>query len=218
MDTKWETFCQCLCYCFLFLVMVRLLLGLVFLVTTTLVFIFKHEIDHSIVSQPHEKAENGHHNPMDDDSDSNNNDEELSLGVFETYAVLVKILCLKPMRIMVIALLTGKIAFAATDGMTDLKLINDGADHTDKNMRPAPSSSLRYKSCLSWVLGKQIRPEAEAVETWFFVGVPVPTGVMSFGTVQLRRLLDTVIFVSTKRVHLQSFPTKTPPRKIHSTT
>ncbi|KAL3087794.1 hypothetical protein niasHT_029558 [Heterodera trifolii] len=127
--------------------------GLVFLVTTTLVFIFKHEIDHSIVSQPHEKAENGHHNPMDDDSDSNNNDEELSLGVFETYAVLVKILCLKPMLIMVIVLLTGKIAFAATDGMTDLKLINEGLTTDKIASRSIFLTPLQI--ILPWVLGKQ---------------------------------------------------------------
>lgn len=48
-------------------------------------------------------------------------EEELALGVLETYSVLVRILCLKPMRIMVVVLLTAKIAFAATDSMTDLK-------------------------------------------------------------------------------------------------
>uniref|UniRef100_A0A183BUZ3 hydroxyacylglutathione hydrolase n=1 Tax=Globodera pallida TaxID=36090 RepID=A0A183BUZ3_GLOPA len=86
--------------------------GLVFLVTTTLVFIFKHEIDHSI-PQRQEKVENGHHHPVDED-----HSDELSLNVFETYTVLVKILCLKPMLIMVVVLLTGKI------GGTYMTLLN----------------------------------------------------------------------------------------------
>jgi PAT family acetyl-CoA transporter-like MFS transporter 1 len=76
-----------------------------------------------------------------DKLDKPHEDEELSLSVFQTYTILFKILCLKPMMIMVGVLLTAKvctlvyskwnirslqIAFAATDGMTDLKLIAAG--------------------------------------------------------------------------------------------
>uniref|UniRef100_A0A914HHW4 hydroxyacylglutathione hydrolase n=1 Tax=Globodera rostochiensis TaxID=31243 RepID=A0A914HHW4_GLORO len=121
--------------------------GLVFLVTTTLVFIFKHEIDHSI-PQRQEKAEDGHHHPMDEE-----HGDELSLNVFETYTVLVKILCLKPMLIMVVVLLTGKIAFAATDGMTDLKLINAGLTTDKIASRSIFLTPLQI--ILPWVLGKQ---------------------------------------------------------------
>ncbi|KAI1727431.1 acetyl-coenzyme A transporter 1 domain-containing protein [Ditylenchus destructor] len=81
--------------------------GLVFLLSTTLILIFKRETTYS-----------------DDNDDTN-------LGVLETYMVLAKILCLTPIIWFATILLTGKIAFAATDGITDLKLINAGIT-TDK--------------------------------------------------------------------------------------
>ncbi|CAI4228269.1 unnamed protein product [Auanema sp. JU1783] len=84
--------------------------GLVFIVSTTLVLIFKKEVDNSVSES--EKA-------IDEDG-------ELHLGIGETYLVLLKILLLKPMMTMVFILLTGKIAFAATDGITSLKLIGMG--------------------------------------------------------------------------------------------
>src|SRR4051794_30032398 len=58
-------------------------------------------------------------------------EEEMSFGVGETYSILARILMLKPMMLMVVFLLTAKIAFAATDGMTDLKFIAAGLT-TDK--------------------------------------------------------------------------------------
>ncbi|VDN07068.1 unnamed protein product [Thelazia callipaeda] len=89
--------------------------GWVFLITTTAVLVFKKEIDYSVsnkfVSSLYEK---------DDKS------EELELGIIETYTVLWRILRLKPMIWMVLVLLTGKLAFAATDGITGLKLIGMG--------------------------------------------------------------------------------------------
>ncbi|VDK68185.1 unnamed protein product [Gongylonema pulchrum] len=50
----------------------------------------------------------------------------MELGIVETYTILWKILRLKPMIWMVFVLLTGKFAFAATDGITGLKLIGMG--------------------------------------------------------------------------------------------
>lgn len=50
------------------------------------------------------KAEGGQ---KDDKEDSV--DDELNLNVFETYVILFKILCLKPMLIMVSVLLTAKV-------------------------------------------------------------------------------------------------------------
>ncbi len=55
----------------------------------------------------------------------------MTFGVVDTYGILAKILMLKPMMVMVVFLLTAKIAFAATDGMTDLKFIAEGIT-TDK--------------------------------------------------------------------------------------
>ncbi|ETN86082.1 hypothetical protein NECAME_16483 [Necator americanus] len=59
-------------------------------------------------------------------SEDNDDEKELDLGITETYTVLWKILKLKPMLWMLVILLTGKIAFAATDGITGLKLIGMG--------------------------------------------------------------------------------------------
>lgn len=126
--------------------------GIVFLITTTLVFIFKHEIDHSVEQSPSSAAENGHKNSGSDE-EKEKNEEELSLNVKETYTILAKILCLKPMLVMIVVLLTGKIAFAASDGMTDLKLIAVGIT-TDK----IASRSLFLTPLhivLPWLLGKQ---------------------------------------------------------------
>ncbi|VDM56843.1 unnamed protein product [Angiostrongylus costaricensis] len=85
--------------------------GWVFIVSTTLVLIFKKEVDKSV------EISSG--NSIGDEN-------ELELGIVETYSVLWKILKLKPMVYMLIILLTGKIAFAATDGITGLKLIEIG--------------------------------------------------------------------------------------------
>uniref|UniRef100_A0A915DTG4 Uncharacterized protein n=1 Tax=Ditylenchus dipsaci TaxID=166011 RepID=A0A915DTG4_9BILA len=58
-------------------------------------------------------------------SDACGNDE-ISLGVFDTYIVLAKILCLKPIIYMVLFSLRPRSHFPATDGITDLKLIAAG--------------------------------------------------------------------------------------------
>ncbi|VDP08875.1 unnamed protein product [Heligmosomoides polygyrus] len=84
--------------------------GWIFIISTTLVLIFKKEVDNSLESS----------------SSSDDGDKELELGIVETYGVLWKILKLKPMLFMLVILLTGKVAFAATDGITGLKLIGMG--------------------------------------------------------------------------------------------
>jgi len=81
--------------------------GWVFLITTTIVLIFKKEVDYS--QKPTAAEEN-----------------ELEFGIVGTYKILLKILQLKPVLMMTVVLLTGKIAFAATDGITSLKLIEMG--------------------------------------------------------------------------------------------
>uniref|UniRef100_A0A8R1DKG8 Acetyl-coenzyme A transporter 1 n=1 Tax=Caenorhabditis japonica TaxID=281687 RepID=A0A8R1DKG8_CAEJA len=90
--------------------------GWVFIVTTTLVMILKREVDKSVPAADR----NGQVAETEED------EGELELGVAESYAVLFKILKLKPIHWMVAILLTGKLAFAASDGMTSLKLIDMG--------------------------------------------------------------------------------------------
>ncbi|KAK6733848.1 hypothetical protein RB195_017547 [Necator americanus] len=87
--------------------------GWVFIISTTLVLIFKKEVDNSLQNSS-------------GNSEDNDDEKELDLGITETYTVLWKILKLKPMLWMLVILLTGKIAFAATDGITGLKLIGMG--------------------------------------------------------------------------------------------
>eukprot|EP00112_Aurelia_sp_Birch-Aquarium-sp1_P007554 Seg1823.8 transcript_id=Seg1823.8/GoldUCD/mRNA.D3Y31 product="Acetyl-coenzyme A transporter 1" protein_id=Seg1823.8/GoldUCD/D3Y31 len=86
--------------------------GLVFLVTTTLVLIFKKEkqVEHE-----------------DDD-----------LDVFETYFVLSKIIKLPAVIQFVIVLLTVRIGFAATDSVTALKLIEAGVKKETLAMLAVP--------------------------------------------------------------------------------
>ena len=47
----------------------------------------------------------------DDKEHGGDDGGELELNVLETYAILVKILCLKPMLLLVVVLLTGKVGF-----------------------------------------------------------------------------------------------------------
>ncbi|CAL1531033.1 unnamed protein product [Lymnaea stagnalis] len=74
--------------------------GFAFFVTTTLVGIFKKE-----------------HMDLDADPDQ---------GIVETYKSLVKVICLKPVISYTIILLTSKVAFAAADALTGLKLMEAG--------------------------------------------------------------------------------------------
>ncbi|BFZ23451.1 hypothetical protein BsWGS_26489 [Bradybaena similaris] len=75
-------------------------MGILFLVTTTLVGIFKRE-----------------HMDLDADPDQ---------GIVETYKMLLNVICLPSIVSYVVILLTSKIAFAATDALTGLKLIEAG--------------------------------------------------------------------------------------------
>ncbi|CAD5217386.1 unnamed protein product [Bursaphelenchus xylophilus] len=129
--------------------------GCVFIVSTTLVFIFKKEIDHSVPSAQ-DKMENQAHG-----------DDEVHLNVFQTYQILFKILCLRPMKIMVVVLLTAKIAFAAADSMTDLKLINAGI--TADKIASISIFLTPLQILLPWMLGKQIAgPKPLSVYLWAY--------------------------------------------------
>ncbi|XP_062543928.1 acetyl-coenzyme A transporter 1 [Armigeres subalbatus] len=79
--------------------------GIVFLVTTTLVALFKREHLPSI--------ERGH-------------DEHVQLDIKQTYSLLVDIIKMKPILILTAILLTVKIGFAACDAVSSLKLIDAG--------------------------------------------------------------------------------------------
>ncbi|XP_049809604.1 acetyl-coenzyme A transporter 1 [Schistocerca nitens] len=78
--------------------------GLVFLVTTTLVGLFKHEIPCREGNEPH----------------------DTDLGVKETYKLLWDIVRLPAVRTTIVVLLTSKIGFSACDAVTSLKLVDAG--------------------------------------------------------------------------------------------
>lgn len=67
--------------------------GCVFIVSTTLVWIFKKEVDHSQMAN----------------ADLPEEEKEHDLGIVETYSILWKIIRLKPMVWMLVILLTGKV-------------------------------------------------------------------------------------------------------------
>lgn len=81
--------------------------GIVFLITTTIVAIFKRE-----------------KHPREEDH------EETELNIMESYMLLWKIIKMKPVQILAVILLTVKIAFSAFDAVTSLKLIDAGVPKT----------------------------------------------------------------------------------------
>lgn len=78
--------------------------GLVFLATTTLVAIFKRE------------TEENSHNPA----------EHAELNIKQTYQLLVDIVKMRPIQTLAMILMTVKVAFAACDAVSSLKLIDNG--------------------------------------------------------------------------------------------
>lgn len=79
--------------------------GITFLITTTLVAIFKRE--------------NG-------DSDNNQSTDVQEYNIQESYSLLLKIIKMKPIMLLTAVLLTVKISFSACDSVTTLKLIDYG--------------------------------------------------------------------------------------------
>lgn len=78
--------------------------GITFLVTTTLIGFLKKE-----KSETREQL-----------------DENLDLGIKETYVMLWKIITMKPVMLLATILLTVKVSFSACDAVTSLKLIDHG--------------------------------------------------------------------------------------------
>lgn len=97
--------------------------GLVFLMSTTLVAIFKHE------------KSSVHHEQSDFD--------EHDLGIVETYKLLYKILRLPLVPVIIFVLLTCKIGFSATDSVTGLKLIENGVPKDKLAMLSVPMIPLQ---------------------------------------------------------------------------
>lgn len=82
--------------------------GITFVVATTLVAIFKKEID---IEDAHMDARYT---------------EEHELNIHESYKILWDMVCMRPVQILAVILLTVKVTFAASDAVTSLKLIDAG--------------------------------------------------------------------------------------------
>jgi len=103
--------------------------AVVFLITTTLVAIFKSES-----------------NSCEGDSD------EPELGVVETYSMMFSIVKLKVMPACIAMLLTSKMGFAAADAVTGLKLVEAGVPKDRLAMLAIPMMPLQI--VLPWIISK----------------------------------------------------------------
>lgn len=101
--------------------------GIVFLATTTLVLIFKKEKE-------------------------GNFDEGETLGIIETYTVLLKIIKLPSVLQFVVVLITARVGFAATDSVTGLKLIEAGVPKETLAMLAIPLVPIQI--ILPWVISR----------------------------------------------------------------
>ncbi|XP_054715943.1 acetyl-coenzyme A transporter 1-like isoform X2 [Uloborus diversus] len=90
--------------------------GVIFFITTTLVLLFKTEKEERISDE---------------------------IGIRDTYVKLYRILCLRNMWLMVAFLLTCKVAFAATDAVTGLKLIEAGVQKENLALFAVPMVPLQ---------------------------------------------------------------------------
>uniref|UniRef100_A0A0N5C9I5 Acetyl-coenzyme A transporter 1 n=1 Tax=Strongyloides papillosus TaxID=174720 RepID=A0A0N5C9I5_STREA len=115
--------------------------GAIFFITTTLVLFFKKEVDHS--KDDSEVEHKKHDVSLESNNIKNNNlttiavkedEEEIELGVGETYLMLFKIILLKPMLLLLFVLFTNKLSFAATYSTTFLKLVDAGVKKEDISM------------------------------------------------------------------------------------
>jgi len=106
--------------------------AVMFIISTTLVAVLKHEKDESEGG-----AEDG---------------ELADLGVVDTYKLLISIMKLGVMPATIAMLLTSKIGFAATDAVTGLKLVEKGVPKDKLAMLAVPMIPLQI--VLPWIISK----------------------------------------------------------------
>merc|ERR550519_2681304 len=105
--------------------------SVVFIITTTLVAVLKKEVDQS---------------------QDGSQEDELDLGVVETYRLLWDIVKRPVMPVTIIMLLTSKIGFSAADAVTGLKLVERGVPKTKLAMLAVPMMPLQI--ILPWIISK----------------------------------------------------------------
>ena len=90
--------------------------GIVFIVTTLIIAIFKKEKNQQL----------SQHKDDETQKDDEPVEEEPDLGIVETYKVIWKIICHPLVPPLIVFLFTAAIAFSASESITNLKLISAG--------------------------------------------------------------------------------------------
>ena len=96
--------------------------GIVFVVSTIIIWIFKNENDNN---------NNNNNNIKDKDKEENSNSGEEDMTLAETYSTVIKIFQIPSIRVLVLILLTAKISFAPTDSSFIFKLQEYGMPKSD---------------------------------------------------------------------------------------
>ena len=79
-------------------------------------------------------------------------EEEVQLGIVDTYKMLIKIITLPLMPVTVAFLLTSKVGFSAADAVTGLKLIERGVPKDKLAMLAVPLIPLQI--VLPWIISR----------------------------------------------------------------
>jgi PAT family acetyl-CoA transporter-like MFS transporter 1 len=116
--------------------------GILFIVSTTLVFIFKKEVEPINDAKQQDKNTEKLNSEGDEEEDGEESSIEDNLTVKETYQLMWKILWLIPIKKLIIILMTVKIAFAA-ESMQFLKIIEAGVPKEKLSLLAVPLTPLQ---------------------------------------------------------------------------
>ena len=94
--------------------------GIVFIVTTLIIAIFKKEKNQQLSSESNSQE------------DSETSQEEPDLGIVETYKIIWKIICHPLVPPLILFLFTAGIGFTASESITNLRLISAGTNILNK--------------------------------------------------------------------------------------
>ena len=95
--------------------------GIVFIVTTIIIAIFKKEKNQQLTHKD------------DKENDGEEPQEEPDLGIVETYKVIWKIICNPLVTPLIIFLFTAGIGFTASESISSLRLIDAGKNFIDSH-------------------------------------------------------------------------------------
>lgn len=136
--------------------------GIVFIVVTILVAILKNENkkpssnynnqDHELATKLNPRRSLRSSSSKMNDKRGDSPDEEVELGIRETYAKLYKILKLQSFQLLAVVLLTCKIGFSAPEAVSGLKLVESGVHKENLALLAVPMVPLQI--VLPWILSR----------------------------------------------------------------